>query len=102
VDLNQVAHQMLAQIAHLPDGRLQLTPPGDLTLALQRDHDRYHLALGRVGLPLVVSDVRRLAAAFGVPEGTEPTVTRRQERHPRSGCLIDLYIIELQWTERGR
>jgi hypothetical protein len=102
MNLNRVAQQMRIQIAALPYGLLQSALAGDLTVALQRNQDHYRLALGRDGLAPAPSDVLRLASAFAVPEGTEPVLRKRQERHPCSGRLINWYVVELQWIEFGR
>jgi hypothetical protein len=101
MNLDQIARQMRADICSNPNGWLRSAPAEDLVVALQRNQEHYRLALGRDGLALAPADIRRVASAFGVPEGTEPTVSQIQKRHPRSGRLINWYVVELRWTEFG-
>jgi hypothetical protein len=101
MNLDRIARQMRADICRSPNGWLKSAPADDLILALQRNQEHYRLAFGRDGMALAPADIRRLASAFGVPEGTEPTVRQIQRRHPRSGCLINWYVVELRWIEFG-
>ena len=93
-----LAAEMKDALTQHPGWR-QVPLAGGLTIVLQRKDDQWRLALGRRGVPPSATEIAVCAEAFGVPEGSEPSVQPTTRPHPKTGQPVHWLIAELRWIE---
>jgi hypothetical protein len=100
--LQRLADEMITAVrkATGPRAWVQRTLAGGLDLVYSRDGDQHRLALRREKVPPSPTEVEVCAAAFRVPEGTEPrSYLSNKTPNLNSGRLVRYQVVELTWRE---
>jgi len=99
--LAEIATNMRLLLADRENGWAQSNLSRGLAIILQRNGDRWRLALGREGTPPSDSEIKTCAMAFQVPEGTEPVRSEKRLRNDKTDRRLLYEIAELFWREAG-
>ena len=100
--LEKMAAALRKELAGIDNGWRQVPLLGGMTVVLQRNGEKWRLALGREGYAPTDVEVDTLSKAFRVPPGSEPRWSKKTRIMPRTGRKAEYHIAEVLWEELHR